>query len=145
MANANPNLSVGPELFELISRDDAAAAGFKRYFTGVPCRRGHIAQRYVSTTSCVDCLRRNFTAPGGSDNYMDPARIEFLRCAIPIPKGRPLDEIEAFMAALSDYGDDVAKALGWPEGPAQILQRCILKTVVPFRLNRSPGRRYNNG
>ena len=27
-----------------------------RYFTGRPCKRGHIAERYVSTGACVACL-----------------------------------------------------------------------------------------
>lgn len=29
--------------------------GAKRYFTGKPCPRGHISERYVSTQSCVQC------------------------------------------------------------------------------------------
>lgn len=26
-----------------------------RYFTGKPCKRGHVAERYVSTRTCVEC------------------------------------------------------------------------------------------
>jgi len=27
----------------------------RRYYTGKPCRRGHVAERYVSTRTCVTC------------------------------------------------------------------------------------------
>ena len=36
---------------------DAKAAGWDRYFTGRPCRHGHIAERYTSCDTCVECLR----------------------------------------------------------------------------------------
>lgn len=40
----------------IISRDDAYRAGKTRYFTGKPCKNGHLAQRYTSTGGCVECL-----------------------------------------------------------------------------------------
>jgi hypothetical protein len=49
-------------LAEVISRSDAKARGLKKYFTGVPCPRGHVAERYVGSRQCVECLRvRNAT------------------------------------------------------------------------------------
>lgn len=39
----------------IISRKDAKAAGLLRYFTGKPCSRGHLAERYVSSFCCVEC------------------------------------------------------------------------------------------
>jgi hypothetical protein len=41
----------------LISRDDAHAAGYKRYYTGNPCLRGHDSPRFVTTGGCVQCGR----------------------------------------------------------------------------------------
>lgn len=41
----------------LISYADAKAAGLKRYFTGEPCKHGHIAERFVSSCGCVECTR----------------------------------------------------------------------------------------
>jgi hypothetical protein len=38
-----------------ISRQTAKARGLKRYFTGNPCPRGHVAERWVSVASCVRC------------------------------------------------------------------------------------------
>lgn len=43
----------------VISRADAFANGQRRYFTGVECKRGHLAQRFVSTGACVECQARH--------------------------------------------------------------------------------------
>jgi hypothetical protein len=40
---------------EIISRDDAKAAGLTHYFTGQPCKHGHVAVRYVCDHACFDC------------------------------------------------------------------------------------------
>lgn len=42
---------------ELITRKQAKAKGLKRYFTGVPCKHGHISDRHVSTAACRECAR----------------------------------------------------------------------------------------
>ena len=39
----------------IISRKDAKAQGLKRYFTGKPCKRGHVAERYVGSRACLEC------------------------------------------------------------------------------------------
>jgi hypothetical protein len=41
----------------IICRDEARALGLKRYFTGAPCKRGHVAERYVSSCRCMECDR----------------------------------------------------------------------------------------
>ena len=40
---------------QIITRKEAIAQGLKRYFTGKPCKNGHIAERYCSTKSCLTC------------------------------------------------------------------------------------------
>lgn len=42
---------------EIITRKEAGSKGLTRYFTGAPCKRGHVAERQVSNRSCVVCLR----------------------------------------------------------------------------------------
>lgn len=39
----------------IIVRRDAQTAGLARYFTGKPCREGHVAERYVASAVCVEC------------------------------------------------------------------------------------------
>lgn len=46
-----------PEAVRIISRDDAIAAGLKTYFTGVKCRKGHLAERTTSSGTCVECKK----------------------------------------------------------------------------------------
>jgi len=40
----------------VISREDAYTKGLNRFYTGKPCKQGHIAQRYVSGGACVECM-----------------------------------------------------------------------------------------
>lgn len=52
------------------SRKDAHARGETQFFTGKPCKNGHVSARYVSTGGCIECLRqysgafRTGVAPG---------------------------------------------------------------------------------
>ena len=40
---------------QIISRAEARARRLKRYFTGKACKRGHVAERRVSSWDCVVC------------------------------------------------------------------------------------------
>ena len=40
---------------KIISRKEAKAQGLKRYFTGKPCKYGHVAERTVSSRECLKC------------------------------------------------------------------------------------------
>jgi hypothetical protein len=42
---------------DTVSRKLAKARGLKFYFTGKPCSKGHVAERYVSGGPCVECAR----------------------------------------------------------------------------------------
>ena len=39
----------------LVTRQEALAAGAARYFTGLRCRNGHVAERYVASKTCCEC------------------------------------------------------------------------------------------
>ena len=39
----------------IISKNDAAALGYSRYFTGKPCLRGHISERQTANSTCIEC------------------------------------------------------------------------------------------
>lgn len=41
---------------EIITSADAKARGLKWYFTGVPCRNGHMAKRSLSNRECRRCV-----------------------------------------------------------------------------------------
>ena len=41
----------------IISRDEARALGLKHFFTGKPCKYGHVAERRVGNYACMECDR----------------------------------------------------------------------------------------
>lgn len=44
----------------VISRKDAHLAGLRRFFTGIPCKNGHVAERYVGNGACIGCMNTQF-------------------------------------------------------------------------------------
>lgn len=44
-----------------ISRQDALRRDLSHYFTGKPCKHGHVANRTTTTRKCVECSRRAAT------------------------------------------------------------------------------------
>ena len=40
-----------------ITREQAKHEGMKRYFTGKPCKRGHVCERETSSGMCVECKK----------------------------------------------------------------------------------------
>ena len=42
---------------QVISRTEAKAKGLRFYFTGKPCKHGHLAERVVYNSTCVECAR----------------------------------------------------------------------------------------
>jgi len=47
---------------QIINRKEAKQKGLKRYFTGKPCKYGHLAERFVSTSTCVTCSQEKAAA-----------------------------------------------------------------------------------
>jgi hypothetical protein len=45
----------GPE----IDRDTAMSLGRNRYFTGEPCKWGHVSERWCLSRRCVECVLRS--------------------------------------------------------------------------------------
>jgi hypothetical protein len=41
----------------LISREEAKRQGRKRFYTGKPCKHGHISERYTKSNSCAECVK----------------------------------------------------------------------------------------
>ena len=42
---------------DLISKEEAKKLNQKWYFTGKPCKNGHVDKRYVKSTICYECKR----------------------------------------------------------------------------------------
>ena len=44
-------------MMDKISRKDAHDSAMVHFFTGIPCKRGHVAPRLVLSGNCVECNR----------------------------------------------------------------------------------------
>lgn len=44
-----------PDGRPIVTRVEAKARGLKRFFTGVPCKLGHISERRLSDGTCLEC------------------------------------------------------------------------------------------
>ena len=53
----------------IITRSEAKKAGLRRYYTGVPCEFGHLAERAVSNYNCVMCKMRKKVGSEGAKRY----------------------------------------------------------------------------
>ena len=43
----------------IITRQEAVQLGLSRYFTGKPCKRGHVSQRTTVNGTCVQCVNES--------------------------------------------------------------------------------------
>lgn len=50
----SPSEAVG---MNIVSRREALLAGYSTYFTGKPCKHGHIAPRFTSSRQCKECSK----------------------------------------------------------------------------------------
>lgn len=62
-------------LMSPITRKNAQFAGLPRYFTGKPCKNGHIAERYTGNKTCCECA--NATANQSKSKNRDKYRVMF--------------------------------------------------------------------
>jgi 5-methylcytosine-specific restriction endonuclease McrA len=44
---------------KIILFKEAKLLGVSRYFTGKPCKRGHVAERFVCSNKCMECRRED--------------------------------------------------------------------------------------
>lgn len=61
---------------EVILRKEAVEKGLKTYYTGKPCKRGHLSDRFTNSGRCRDCnilttqSWRKSSDKGGNDSYV---------------------------------------------------------------------------
>lgn len=48
------------QMLPLLRRKDALRSGKVRYFTGKPCKRGHIAERIARCGRCMQCCKEHY-------------------------------------------------------------------------------------
>jgi hypothetical protein len=40
----------------VVTREEARVAGLPRFFSGIPCKHGHLSQRFVESRRCLTSL-----------------------------------------------------------------------------------------
>jgi len=68
---------------EIISRAEAIARGLARYFTGMPCKHGHVAQRGTLSKQCIACKQERDAANRKAENERLRACVRRRRAADP--------------------------------------------------------------
>lgn len=59
---------------EIISRKEAREKGLIRYFSGVPCARGHLSERLTNCSHCLECERVRQRARSSDPRVMERKR-----------------------------------------------------------------------
>jgi len=60
---------------QIITRAEVKARGLPRYFTGKPCKHGHVAERLTSSGECVECGRKRARETMRQRRAADPERV----------------------------------------------------------------------
>lgn len=59
---------------EITTRKEAKARGLKRYFTGKPCKHGHIAEREGIAGNCIPCNRLDTKNRAAKQQALNPEK-----------------------------------------------------------------------
>jgi hypothetical protein len=62
-----------PSAFPLVTRVEATENGLTRFNTGLPCKEGHFAERFVSNRQCVACNASKARAREHSRGLREPS------------------------------------------------------------------------
>lgn len=60
--------------YSVINRNEAKSQGLTRFYTGKPCKHGHLAQRHVSSGSCCECQRLYLQKHGQTEQRKEARR-----------------------------------------------------------------------
>lgn len=101
-----PSLESLTSIFKIESQKDAILSGSKRFFTGLPCKHGHIDQRAVASGACLACATKQNT---GSDEPRRMTLIRTVRAAKSVepalPEWQRITRNDARAAGLKRYFD----------------------------------------
>lgn len=61
------------------SYTEAKESGALYYFTGRPCKRGHVDKRYAPNGTCVSCMKEDYKSRSKTEEFKKGARIRNTR------------------------------------------------------------------
>lgn len=65
---------MAPKALTPLPVEEAISKGLKRYYTGLPCKRGHLSERSVSKRMCLACKNEQTNASYHANPYGKRAR-----------------------------------------------------------------------
>lgn len=72
---------------EIITKKEARERGLIKYYTGKPCPRGHIVERYVKNGCCVTCNSDNATRTSRSEKLQN-MMLDTVNITVEVPRGK---------------------------------------------------------
>lgn len=42
---------------KIVTRKEAFKKVLKKYYTGIPCKNGHLAEKHTKSGACVECMK----------------------------------------------------------------------------------------
>lgn len=57
---------------QTLTRGQARERGLRTFRTGKPCKHGHLAERYVSSSNCQECERDRYRAKAKNVSLVSP-------------------------------------------------------------------------
>lgn len=90
----------------LIDRYVAADSGKHRFYTGEPCKRGHLAERFVSSGGCCACAQ--VTVKYADESYFWQPRLRLKRPITGSERNEYEAKIQGWLDYLIDEADKVA-------------------------------------
>ena len=81
-----------PRSIAIITREQARRRRLKLFFTGRPCQHGHVCERYVKRSWCVECARAGLRPEGRppAEKLLLHGAVQARPCRRPLRQGRRL-------------------------------------------------------
>ena len=126
---------------KVIMKEHARKQGLKRYFTGLPCKNGHLSERKITSGDCIECIRESHAQKMQEDSdYRKIKRASSCR-ARRSPAGKrnaEMHRLRKLILKRATHEINVIKnsQLHWYENPQQFLiDREIKRKFAEARRN----------
>ena len=119
---------------QVVTKKQAIKQGLKRYFTGLPCKDGHLSERKISSGDCIACVREKHSQNMQDPEYREAKRLQSER-GRRSPAGKRYAEKQRFHKALLRrvaHEINLVKdsQLYWHEDPAEVLAKREKKRLL---------------
>jgi hypothetical protein len=87
-------------MYEILNRKQAISKGVRHFYTGQPCKHGHLARRYTTNGGCVECVNPKLRSPGSGMKWLE-LKIALAE-GLTVPQER-VAELETLIRGWAEY------------------------------------------